>query len=212
LIDFIIRMRTICLLVAALFGISCYVPPSCFDRTFHPSAPEHKYFVGVRVYAGPIAEPKRRYSTGIGMWERFERGDSMEIAAGGTMAVGTLHPRPRTCPRVAREEVVELSRIWDTILEPLRRRENFLMVMPGNPYTWKDEWRPDGPLVEVSVVSPSGKNLGLMWDGRTRLSKSLDDAVMGTLEVFCSNSRLAERYLRRDLPQETSSRLQCKRK
>jgi hypothetical protein len=77
-----------------------------------------------------------------------------------------------------------------------------------NPYTG-DDWRADGPVLWLSISSLSEKHLQLMWDGQLSLPKELDIAVIGTLEMVCSNSRLAKKYLLQGLPHQVASRLEC---
>jgi hypothetical protein len=116
---------------------------------------------------------------------------------------------PERCPRIPPEDLVEVSRSWQLLLDRMATSHTGLQVM-ANPYTFEDDWRPDGPLVSLSFGSTSGKTLGLLWDGRTSLPGELDTAVMGTLEMVCSNSRRAKRYLLRDLPRQVTSRLECR--
>jgi len=202
-------MRILSLLVVALFGTSC-VPPSCMVRAYGPSTPNDEHFARVTVFAEPIEGPlKRRYSTGIGMWERFERGASIHIDAGGSMAVSTLNMWPERCPRIPRDDLAEVSRSWQTVLQQTDLPRTGIEVM-ANPYMGDEDWRPDGPLLSLSFGPASGKNFGLLWDGRSSLPRDLDTAVMGTLEMVCSNSRLAKRYLFRDLPRQVTSRLECR--
>jgi len=205
-------VRILSLLVVALCGTSCVLPPSCIHRVFGlPNAsPNAEHFATLTVFAEPIEGPlKRRYSTGIGMWERFERGASITIDAGGSMAVSTLNMWPERCPRVPREDLVEVSGYWQSILQQMVMPHTDVVVM-ANPYRGDDDWRPDGPLLSLSFGSASGKSLGLLWDGQVSLPGDLDTAVLGTLELVCSNSRLAKRYLFRDLPRQVTSRLECR--
>lgn len=201
-------MRRLVVLVVTLCGTSCVLPPSCIHRVFgFPTNVKH--FATLTVYSEPIEEPLgRRYSTGIEMWERFEQGASITIDAGGRMAVSTLDLWPRRCPRIDQEELVEASGTWQPVLEKLVTPHTDLQVM-ANPYTGNDDWRADGPLLLLTFGSTSGKSLGLLWDGHSRLPKDLDTAVIGTLEMACSNSRLAKRYLLRDLPPQVANRLEC---
>lgn len=202
-------MRILSLLVVTLLTTSCVVPPSCIDRTFGFSTPNEP-LARLTVYSEPIEGPlKRRYSTGVGMWERFERGTAITIDARGSMAVSSLKMWPESCPRISQEDLVELSQTWHPVLEQMVRPRTLFRVMGENQYTWNEDWRPDGPLLELSFGSTSGKTLGLMWDGRSSLPRDLDTAVMETLEVMCSTSRRAKRYLLRDLPRQVASRLEC---
>lgn len=61
----------------------------------------------------------------------------------------------------------------------------------------------------LSYGPPSTKTLELLWNGRSSLPEDLDSAVIKTLETVCSNSRLAKKYLLRDLPQQVAVRLTC---
>lgn len=198
-------MRVLSVLIVAFLGISC-VPPTCLKRTF---GARHEHFVSITLFSVPIEEPKRRYSAGIGMWERFEYGASITIDARGSMAVSTLSMWPRSCPRVPQEDLGEVSRYWQPILEQMATPYTAVQVM-ANPYLGNDDWHPDGSLLELTFGSASGKTLALLWDGQSSLPGDLDAAVMGTLEMVCSNSRLAKRYLFRDLPGEVTSRLECR--
>jgi hypothetical protein len=202
-------VRTLSVLVVALFGTSCVVPPSCIDRVFGFSKPNVEHLVTLTTFSEPIEEPpKRRYSTGIGMWERFERGASITIDARGSMAVSASNMWPERCPKMSQEDLVEVSRYWRPVIEQMVKPRTHFRVM-ANPDIGNDDWRPDGPLLSLSFGSASGKNLGLLWDGRSSLPEDLDTAVIGTLEMVCSNSRLAKRYLLRDLPRQVASRLEC---
>lgn len=204
-------MRILFLLVVALLGTSCVVSPPCIHRVFGlPNAsPKAEHFATLTVYAEPIEGPvERRDSTGIRMSERFARGAFITIDAGGRMAVSSLDLWPERCPRIPQEDLVEVSRYWEPILEQMATSHMDLQVM-ANPYTGNDDWRPDGPLLSLQFGPTSGKNLGLLWDGRSSLPGDLETAVMGTVAMVCSNSRLAKRYLLRDLPRQVTSQLEC---
>lgn len=198
-------MRILSVLVVAFLGTSC-VPPACIDRAF---GSRHEHFVSITLFSEPIEEPKRRYSAGIAMWERFEHGASITVDVRGSMAVSTLSMWPRSCPRMPREDLSEISRYWQPLLEQMATPHTGLQVM-ANPYLGNEDWRPDGSLLELTFGSTSGKTLALVWDGQLSLPGELDTAVIGTLEMVCSNSRLAKRYLFRDLPREVTSRLECR--
>ena len=72
-----------------------------------------------------------------------------------------------------------------------------------------EDWRPEGPLLSLSVSGASGNSLSLLWDGQSSLPEDLEAAVLTTLDLVCSNSRLGKRYLLRDLPRQLASRLDC---
>jgi hypothetical protein len=204
-------MRILPLLAAALLGTSCVVPPSCIDRVFGlpGTSPNTEHFATLTVYGGPIEGPvERSHAASPRMSERFERGASITVNARGRMAVSSLDLWPERCPKIPQEDLAEVSRSWQPLLEPMSSSHMDLQVM-ANPYTSHGDWRPDGPILELSFGSTSGKSLGLLWDGRSSLPGDLDTAVMGTLEMVCSNSRLAKKYLFRDLPRQVTSRLDC---
>ena len=190
--------------VFGLFATSC-VPPSCFDLTY--GTPNEKHLLTIVLFSGPLPKPRNNYSTGIAMWERFERGSAIAIYINGRMNVSTLSMWGRQCPTISQEDLIELSRAWDPVLRQMVESEANIQIM-ANPYTGEDDWRPSGPLLELSLTSPSGKNLQLLWDGPA-LSGDLDTAVTQTLEIVCANSSLAKEYLLRDLPTQVSSRLEC---
>lgn len=203
-------MRILSLLVVVLFGTSC-VPPSCFDRAYVPAKTirARGHFASLTLFSQPIEGPiEGRYSAGIGMWERFERGAAVSIDGRGSMAVSGLNRWPQSCPRISREDLGEVARTWQAVFEQMTRPHTNLQFM-SNPYTGAFDWRPDGPLLELSVGAASDKSLGILWDGRSSLPEDLDVAVMATLEMVCSNSRLAKTYLLRDLPRQVTSRLEC---
>lgn len=187
------------------------VPPSCVHRVFGPprASPTVEHFATLTLYAEPIEGPvEGSDSTGIRVPERFERGALITIDARGRMAVSSLDLWPQRCPRIPQEDLVAVSQHWQPVLERTVTPHTTLQVME-NPFTFDDDWQPDGSLVELSFGSTTGKSLGLLWDGRSDLPKDLDSAVMGTLEMVCANSRLAKRYLLRDLPQQVTRRLSC---
>jgi hypothetical protein len=142
------------------------------------------------------------------VYEWFERGAHMTVDESGSTAVSTNSAWPQRCPRVSREDLDDVSRYWRPILEQLDELPTTYLRFMADPDIFNDGWRPDGPLLELSFGTPS-ESVGLLWDGKSSLPQSLDTAVMGTLEMFCSNSRLAEKYLLRDLPSQVASRLEC---
>lgn len=200
-------MTFLILLVVTLGVISCG-SPTCIGHTYGLSVEPRVHFATVTVYSEPLEEPLEGLDeTGVGLWERFERSDKMTVYAKGGMAVsdGTW---PERCPRIPQEDLAEASQHWQHFLEHLPRdRASSLQVMV-NPYTG-DDWRADGPLLSLQFGSASGKSFGLLWDYRLSLPKDLDTAVIATLELVCSNSRLAQKYLRQGLPQQVGNRLEC---
>jgi hypothetical protein len=201
-------VRILFLFFVALSGISCVVPPSCIDRTFgSPANDEH--FATLTLFSEPVQEPvERRDSTNIAMWERFERGASIRIDATGSMAVSALDMWPERCPTIPREDLAAVSRLWEALLEQMALPHTDLRVM-ANPEIGNEDWHPSESLLSLSFGSASGKSLGLLWDGESTLPEQLDTAVMATLELVCSNSRLAKKYLHRDLSRQVVSRLEC---
>lgn len=200
-------LRFLLLLVVALHVMSC-VPPSCYPQVYGTSSRQIQHLVGVSVYSEPAEEPlERLYEAGVGMLERFERYARVDIDQKGRMAVYGLSVWPERCPRIPQDELAEVSRAWQPILDQLARPRTYFESM-ANPYTG-DDWRAEGPHLEITFGSVSEKTLELMWDGRSSLPEELDIAVIATLEMVCSNSRLAKKYLLRDLPQQVATRLEC---
>lgn len=205
-------------LVVVIFGTSC-VPPSCFDQAYGSSSPNDKALVVLTLFSEPIPG-----ATGPAMWQRFESGASITIRQTGRMAVSTLSMWPQQCPTVPEEDLLEVSRVWEPVVqkwEPTLRKMAENSPYPSmkqapihrlaKPFTGMEGWEADGPLVELSLQFPSGKTLQLLWDG-TPLPPDLDTSVMSTLEIACSNSRLARKYLAGGLPPQVSSRLKCQAK
>jgi hypothetical protein len=210
-----------CLLLVALFASSCVVPLSCIDQVYGPSARRYEHLVTLRTYSEPIEPPKRLVEppkklgqVGIGMWERFKYGATIRIDTGGRVNVSTDAAWPERCPDLSQEDLVEISRNWQPILDQMALRHTDLRLM-ANADVHKDDWRPDGPLLELSFgsTSPKGststKTIGLLWDFWSSPPKDLYTAVMATLEVICSESRLARKYLLRDLPRPVFDQLEC---
>lgn len=131
----------------------------------------------------------------------------MTIDGKGGMTVSALDSWPERCLKVSQEDLAEVSRYWRPFLEKTVRSRTTVQVM-ADPYTG-DDWRAYGPLLSLSFGSTSEKVIELLWDGHLSLPEELDTAVIGTLELVCSNSRLARKYLLRDLPQQVASRLEC---
>ena len=202
-------LQFLLLLVVTLQVMSC-VPPSCYPEVYGiPSlSRQNEHFVTVRVYSDPIEEPLKRTSEiRVRMWERFKREASIDIDNKGHAAVFAWSDLPSSCPRISQDDLAEVSRAWQPILDRLVRDRTTLQVM-ANPYTG-DDWRADGPHLAITFGSVSEKTFELMWDGQSSLPEELDIAVIATLEMVCSNSRLAKKYLLRDLPQQVASRLEC---
>jgi hypothetical protein len=192
----------------ALSGISCVVPPSCIDRAFgSPANDEH--FATLTLFSEPVQEPvERRDSRNIAISERFERGASVRIDATGSMAVSALDMWPERCPTIPREDLTAVSRMWQPLLEQMALPHTDVRVI-ANPEVGNGNWHSGESLLSLSFGSTSGRSLGLLWDGESTLPEQLDTAVMATLEMVCSNSRLAKRYLLRDLSRQVVSRLEC---
>lgn len=203
-----ILMRVLPLLVVALCGTSCVLPPSCIHRVFgFPNAPpKAEHFATLTVYSEPIEGPiARAHPAGIRISDQFERGALITIDGRGSMAVSTLDLWPRSCPKLSQEDLVAVSHHWQPVLNQMVTPHAELQVM-AKPYSG----HPEGPLLSLQFGPVSGKNLGVLWDGQSTLPQDLDIAVMATLEMVCANSRLARRYLLRDLPRQVASRLRCR--
>ena len=206
-------MRTLPLLLVALFCTSC-VPPSCLDQVYGPSARRYEHLLTLSTYSQPIEVPPTRPGSGrIGLPLLFKRGATVDIDTGGRMAASADHAWPERCPDLSQEDLVEISRDWQPILDEMETVSTDFRFM-ANPNVHEDDWRPDGPLLQLSFGSTSlqgstsGRTIGLLWDFRSSLPKSFDTAVMGTLKVVCSNSRLARKYLLRDLPRSVFDQLE----
>ena len=184
------RWRILSLLLVAVFSTSC-VPPTCLDLALASRPPKSEPIVLLTIYAEPIkrrySEPirkpaERRHSDGIGMWRRFERGAAMSVNTKERMTVSFLNMWPERCPSVSQEDLAEVSRYWQPVVEQVFGPRTRIMMM-RNPYTWSDDWVPDGPYVELTYGTVSGESVALMWDGESALPEELDVAVMGTLET-----------------------------
>lgn len=114
---------------------------------------------------------------------------------------------PPRCLRIPQEDLDAVSRIWQPLLERQDKAQTSLVVMK-RPYTG-DDWRADGPVLSLSYSSSTEDHFRLMWDARLSLPRELDIAVIATLEMVCSNSRLAKKHLLQGLPKEVGGRLQC---
>lgn len=204
-------MKALVPLVVSFLGTSCVVPPSCIPHTFGLPASRAESFATVLVYAQPVAAPPEGSATGVGMGQRFERGAAMRIAAGGGMAVSGLDMWPQRCPRISPQELARVSRSWQPVLGRMATPHTNLL-RTADPRTLAEGWHPDGPLLSLTFGSTAGRSLQLLWDGRSSLPEDLEAAVLETLELVCSHSRLAKGYLLRDLPRQVAGRLECRRK
>lgn len=196
-------LRIVASVAIVLFGASC-VPPSCFDLTYGFPSPDDKALVDLTVYSEPIEG-----AIGPSMWHRFSSGANVTMHASGRMSVSRLDMWPRQCPTVPQQDLLEIAKIWEPVLRQTGTSEAHLDLL-ASPFTGMDDWQAEGPLVEFALQSPSGKTVQLLWDG-SPLPESLDAPLMRTLEIVCSNSRLARGYLQRNLPGQVSSRLDCRR-
>lgn len=200
-------MGRLVVLVVALCGTSCVVPPSCIDRVFGlPSdSPRAGHFATLTLYSEPVEGPvEENPSAGAGIGDRFVLNTFITIDDRGRMAVSRTDVWPRSCPKISGHELAAVSQLWQPILERIVTPHPDVPVV-ANATTG----RPDGPLLSLQFGPLADPRLGVLWDGRSTLSTDLEAAVMATLELMCSNSRLAERYLLRDLPREVASRLEC---
>ena len=193
-------------LFLVLFATSCLVPhPSCI-RTV--DTPIRETFVTLHVFSDPIekAEGQRTAHPVPGQF-KYAAVIGIDIAADGKgrLSVQTMGARYLSCSRIAAEDLAELSRFWQAVLDRSPTPNPKFQVMT-NPYT--DNWRPDGPLISLSFGSPLSDNVGLLWDGRSTLPEGLDTAVMATLELICSSNRMARDQLLHGLPQ-LRGRLGC---
>jgi hypothetical protein len=201
-------VRVLCLLLVVLFGTSC-VPPACLGWAYDYSPPAR--VATLRTFTDPHREPPESSAPGsVRFQDWFHRGVAIDINARGSMAVQRNIGWPDRCPRLAREDLEAMSREWEPFLELLSAPHTYWRTM-RDPEIFDTDWRPEGPVVDITFHSPaSGKSVSLLWDG-SRLPGALDPAVIGTLETMCSNSNWARKHLLRDLPPQVASRLRCRR-
>jgi hypothetical protein len=143
------------------------------------------------------------------MWKLFERGAAIHVDGDGNMTVSSLDMWPESCPKMSREALARVDQGWQPFLDRVKE-DGFAIMALADPDLW-DGWQPDGPVLELSFRSSSGQLVQLMWDYRSSLPADLEDAVLGTLEELCSNSRRAKKYLLRDLPQQVAVGRDCQR-
>ena len=203
----IAAVRVIFLLFVGLLAGSC-VSPSCVARAFVEPPPNPRQFATITVYSNPIEFPKSRYSMGLILWGQFERGATISIDSAGRLNVMDGGYWPRHCATISEEELSELSREVQPVLDQLFRLPTVFQALV-NPYRGSDDWRPDGPILDISFAA-FGKQAEVFWDGRSRLTPEIEIAVMRTLEVACVNNGVARKYLVRNLPPEVSRRLECR--
>jgi hypothetical protein len=207
------RARLLSLLAVALCGASC-VPTTCLNRVFGfpGTAPRVETVASFSLYARPVEVSIESAGGGrIGLDDLFAGGAYMRVDAAGGMTIWRWDWMPRSCPRVPPAVVAKVVRSWQPLLHhPISQRPIFQAM--ADPWTGRDDWRPDGPLLTFSIGPPSGQHVAFHWDGQMRLPPALDAAVIETLEMFCSHSRAAERSLRKDLPPQVAGRLDCRRR
>jgi hypothetical protein len=100
-----------------------------------------------------------------------------------------------------------VSQRWQPVLERIVTPQPDVQMVAN-----AAKGRRDGPLLSLQFGPLSDKNLGVLWDGESPLPADVETAVMATLELMCSNSRVAKRRLLRDLPQQVAIRLKCQGK
>jgi hypothetical protein len=193
------------LLLVALFATAC-VPPSCFDRSY--GFPKRDGLLRLTSLSQPIEEPLETKDSSKPIHARFENGAYITVSTRGRMTVSRDVAWPEACPTMPADDIVELSRYWQPVLDRMDE-SNWEFRAMTTPDLSSDAWRPDGPLLELSFVT-SGKSVQVWWDGRSQLADSIRAKVLGTLELVCSNSDRARKYLLRDLPPEVASQLVCR--
>jgi hypothetical protein len=200
-------VRALCVLLVALFGTSC-APPTCFNWAYNHSP--RRYVVTLVTRTNLHEELPDDYDPQFSRFNYwFHHGVAIDINAKGSMAVQRDFGWPGRCPRLDRVDLEKMSREWEPFLEELSAPHTYWRTMRDPDFEAAD-WRPDGPLAEITFYSTSGKSASLLWDG-SPLPEKLDPAVIGTLETMCSNSNWARKFLLRDLPAEVASRLECQR-
>lgn len=195
-------------LVVAVLVTSCIVPPSCLTPQRGAATARKGHLVTVILFSQPAAEAApTSQAAGIGIWEQFGRAEIVVIDGKGGMSVSAWNFWPDRCLRISQEDLARLRQRWRLFLDHVVSSHTDLYVM-ADPYTG-DGWRPYGPVLSFSVGSPAEKSFGLLWDGQLGLPEDLDTAVIDTLEVVCSNSRLARKRLLGGLPRQVADRLEC---
>ena len=200
------RRRLVPLLLLFHFAVSCG-SPSCLDLTYLPN---EKPLVWMILFSDPMLESGNSSAPRVSGWDSFQRASRIVIYDNGRMMVSSLNSWGESCPTVSQADLIELSEIW----APLFRKVRGVPLSPAqirmmaDPDTWRADWRPDGPLIELRLNSPFGKNVAILWDG-SPLSTTIGSPVIRTLEIACSTSPRARKYLVRDLPQQVSSVLKC---
>ena len=201
-------MRFAMALAVAVSAASCVVPPSCLTPQRGAATARNGHLVTVTLFSQPAAEAApTSQAAGIGIWEQFERVDFVIIDGKGGMSVSAWNLWPDRCLRISQEDLARLRQHWRLFLEQVDRSHTALDVM-ADPYRF-DGWRAYGPVLSFSFGSPAERSFQLLWDGQLRLPEELDTAVIGTLEVVCSNSRLAKKRLLGGLPRQVGDRLEC---
>ena len=200
-------MRLSLSLVVVVLVTSC-IPPSCLTPQRGAATARKGHLVTVTLFSQPAAEAApTSQAAGIGIWEQFERADFVVIDGKGGMSVSAFNFWEDRCLRISQEDLARLRQHWRLFLEHVARSHTALWVM-ADPYTF-DDWRAYGPVLSFSFGSPAERSFGLLWDGQLGLPEDLDTAVIGTLEVICSNSRLAKKRLLGGLPRQVADRLEC---
>lgn len=161
----------------------------------------------IRVYSRPLETPLERGSRERVMpWEFFRRSYVMTVDVSGGLTVSEGDFWPERCTSIGSESLQSIQEVLAPYLtgEPRVPTVNMLEA----PFTGKDDWRPQGSLIELSFGA-KGANLQLLWDGKAKLPDDLDQAIIATMDLVCDRSHLAKSYLSRSLPEEVSSRLEC---
>ena len=152
------------------------------------------HLVTVILFSQPAAEAvPTSQAAGIWIWDQFERAEIVVIDGKGGMSVSAWNLWPDRCLRISQEDLARLRQGWGLFLEHVVNSHTDLDRM-ADPYTG-DGWRAYGPVLSFSFGLPAERSFGLLWDGELSLPEDLDTAVIGTLEVICSNSRLAKKRL-----------------
>jgi hypothetical protein len=198
-------VRAITSLLVALSATAC-VPPSCIDRAF--GLPKADGLLGLTTFSQPIEEPLETVDSDAAMHARFENSAHITVNTRGRMMVSRDDAWPVACPTMPADDVVEVTRYWQPVLDQMDEpRWEFRAT--STPDIGGAAWRPDGPLLGLRFAT-SGKSVEVWWDGRSHLADSVRAKVLGTLELVCSASARARKYLLRDLPPQVTAQIECR--
>lgn len=186
---------------------ACFVPPSCLSRQSGAATHRSQQFAQVIVHSKPLGEIESAESIRPGLWRHFARSRVVVIDGRGGMTVSEDDFWPERCTKISPRELAIVSQDWQRVFARQVGQRTDQQFM-SQPFTG-DGWKARTPILELSAGPASDKHLELLWDGRQRLPEELETAVISTLELICTHSRLAKKYLLEGLPEEVATRLDC---